>query len=160
RAVYPKRGRQGGDCGELPNSLGCCGVANNGHTRDAWRSLLEKPHPLPASTVIKNRKAGRVASGACQAFDKPRSDWIRGLREHDWHGARCLKQRCYERAAGRKDYVRRQRDEFGSKFPNLFAVTGDPASIDAHTTAIDPTQFLQALQKGRKACLSFLIVGR
>src|SRR5207248_6830373 len=50
--------------------------------------------------------------------------------------------------------------ELGNIFADAFGISGAPTSSDAHVTAIDPAQFLQALQESSEACLAFLVVRR
>src|SRR5262249_32498017 len=59
-----------------------------------------------------------------------------------------------------QDHVRRQRDEFGSVLANAPAISGDPARLNAHVTAFDPSQFLQALHESGEARLTFLVARR
>ena len=85
--LHPERWRRGLDYGELADPFGDGGIAKDRRVRHAGRDLFEQLQPFRADAVFELGKTGDVAARPRQARDEAGADRIRGLREHDRHGA-------------------------------------------------------------------------
>src|SRR5262252_2543591 len=144
-----KRWRHGLNCAPQPDAGRYGGIADDCHSRHAWRNLLEQLQPFCADSVFKGSKPSDVPTRPCQTVDERRPDWIGNLREHDWQGACHPLQWCDRCTARRENHVRRKRDQFRRVSAGVVLVAPRPTVIDRNVVPDDPTELLQSLYKCR-----------
>src|SRR5262249_42242026 len=93
-----------------------------------------------------------------QGIDQAGADRIAYGREHDRQSAADMLQRHYGQGAAGQDDVRREGDQFRSRFCALVGTVVAPAGVDPHIAANTPAHFLQALVERRKSIVAFWII--
>jgi hypothetical protein len=97
--------------------------------RDTSGSPSRSQHTQRDWPVRRNPVGGAIARSGIESGRRA-GDRIRGLREHDWHGAGNLQQRPDDRAARGQDDVRRERDQFSRVSPRRIGISRAPAIVD------------------------------
>src|SRR5262249_39698720 len=107
--------------------------------------------PFTAKAVFKRGKAGGVAARLREAIDKACADRVSDQREHDWHAAGRLQQRCYGACARRHNNVRCKHGQLCRVFAELVGVAHPPPIFDLEVVPDRPAQTLKLLHKGHNA---------
>src|SRR5262249_57507526 len=90
--LNPECRRRRLDDGHLANSRELTGMAQDRHTRDAGRDLLEQLELFAADYKFELQESGRVTVRPRQTGDQAAADRIGALDEDDRHAARYLLQ--------------------------------------------------------------------
>jgi hypothetical protein len=100
------------DRGELADSRGFGGIAQNRDAADARRDFFEQLEPFRSNGVFEHKKAGGIPARPRQALDQARAYRIDNPGEHDRHAAARLLQGQHSSSIGSEDDVWRERDQF------------------------------------------------
>src|SRR5262245_24901189 len=85
--LHPERWRDGLDYGVLAGTGGYGGIAKNCRLLQLRNDLFEQLKPFRAHTVFEEGKTGDITARPRQTFDKPSTDRVDDIHEHNGHGA-------------------------------------------------------------------------
>jgi hypothetical protein len=145
----PNAGAADWDGGHLAISRELTGVAQDRHTADARRDLLEQLEPFGTDCKVELHESGLVAVRARQTRDQAAVDRIGDLEENNRHTVADFLHGFHAAPANGDDHVRRKRHQFRGVFPVFACIAGAPTIFDADIGIIGPPQLLQPLLERR-----------
>jgi len=129
---------------------------NAGHLR---RDLRQHLQPFAGQRTVVIGKAGEVAAGMRQVFDKALADGIGDDGEHDRDRRGAPAQLFYRGGADRKQDVGLERDQLVGELRDAGAVAAAVAPIDLEVVALLPALAGERFDQGHAARLADRIIG-
>src|SRR5919108_366829 len=100
--------------------------------------LFEQLQPFCADSIFEILKAGRIASRSRQICNKTTANRISNGYKHERNRACFLLQRANTKAAGCKDDVRSERDQFRGMSANARGLASSPSDLNIEIMVLAP----------------------